>query len=354
MKLFAINLPQFHQIPENDRWWGTGFTEWDNVRSGKPLFRWHRQPVVPLDNNYYDMSEAKTLIWQHQLARSYGIDGFVYYHYWFNGRLLLERPVEMLLSTMEAEQEFCLCWANESWTRAWDGKQRQVLMEQTFGGEEDWRRHIAYLSQFFRDGRYLQIEGRYVLFVYSPKKIPMFDAMISFWNEFLRQQGLAELYIIEYISSFNPRASAATSSAVMEFEPLYSAHYAVSNLARARRAANKLMRLTDVMDYDYLWECLLQNDRKYPGKKVVKSCFTNFDNTPRRGKQGFVTKGAEAAKFGSYLSRLMEKRRASQSELVVINAWNEWGEGAILEPTAGSGFQWLEAVQNARISYDDK
>ena len=354
MKIFAINLPQFHRIPENDEWWGDGFTEWTNVRAARPLYEGHEQPLVPLGENYYDLSQKSSIIAQHLLAEEYGIDGFVYYHYWFNGHLLLEKPVEMLLNIPEASREFCLCWANESWTRAWDGKNKEIILEQTFGGMEDWQAHIEYLVDFFNDARYLKIDGMPVLFVYSPNRIPQFDQMIKMWNRYLREKGMKNLYIIEYLSSFNPAPSSEMSKAVMEFEPLYSAHYQISLFRKGVRFLCKKMGKTDILDYDYLWERLLKRNRRYEGKRVVRSCFTNFDNSPRKGKKAFITKGATFNKFANYFYELLATERSNQSELVVINAWNEWGEGAILEPTEKDGFGWLCAVKNAKDRWFQK
>jgi lipopolysaccharide biosynthesis protein len=353
MKILAINLPQFHTFPENDEWWGKGFTEWTNVRKARPLYEGHRQPLVPLHHNYYDLTDPKAIVGQHQLAARYGIDGFVYYHYWFNGKLLLQKPLETLLDLPEADREFCLCWANEPWTRAWDGKNKEIIMPQTFGGEPDWKAHIEYLLPFFRDPRYLRVDGRPVFFVYSPNKIPQFDEMIRYWDDAIEREGMEHVYLIEYLSSFNPTPSSELSSAVMEFEPLYSAHYQISKAKQAKRLLAKKTGNTDFLDYDYLWQRLLTKDRAYGDKAIVRSCFTNFDNSPRKGKAAFITKGASAEKFGKYFGELLRTHRANESELVTINAWNEWGEGAILEPTEQDGYAWLEAVEQAKEQVAD-
>lgn len=346
MKTFALHLPQFYTFPENDAWWGKGFTEWTNVRGAKPLFPGHNQPVVPLNDYYYDLSDSDTLIWQHRLAAQYGIDGFIYYHYWFNGKTLLEKPVENLLSTHDATQQFCLCWANEPWTRAWDGKDKEVLMPQTFGGVKDWIAHISYLLSFFKDRRYLRIDDRPVLFVYSPRNIPKFDEMINYWNSYLKENGISSLYLIEFISTFNPFPVSTLSESVLEFEPLYSAHYEISHLRQARRYLNKKLHRTDYMDYDYLWGKILSKNQEYGSRSIIRSAFTNFDNSPRKGSRAFITKGASPEKFESYFSKLLHSNRKYLSDFTVINAWNEWGEGAILEPTEQDNYRWLEAVKN--------
>ncbi len=350
IKTLALNLPQFHRIPENDEWWGEGFTEWTNVRRSKPLFEGHYQPDGPLDGNYYDLSTPGAIIRQHQLAREYGLYGFIYYHYWFNGKKLLEKPVEMLLDLPEATQSFCLCWANEPWTRVWDGKSGEVIMPQTFGDRDEWLSHIEYLMCFFRDERYIKIGDMPVLYVYSPSRIPRFDEMVKFWNSALVSRGFGPLYLVEFISGFNPSPHSAYSSAVMEFEPLYSARYQIGPLIYCRRALAKKLKCPDYVDYDYLWKKLLKKDRAYEGRAVVKCGFTRFDNTPRKGRRALVTVGATPEKFGAYFAEMVRRPRVDQSDMVVVNAWNEWGEGAVLEPDEQFGFGWLEALRRVVAS----
>lgn len=347
METYAIHLPQFHRIPENDRWWGDGFTEWVNVKKAMPLYQGHEQPLIPLGGHYYDLTEKSELVWQHELAREYGLAGFVYYHYWFNGKLLLERPVEILRETPEACLKYSLCWANEPWTRAWDGKNKEVIQPQTFGGEEDWLSHILYLSRFFTDERYQTVDGRPVLYIYSPRNIPDFDEMVEFWNNWLESNGFERIYLIEYLSSFNPKPYSKYSEAVLEFEPLYSSHYEISKMKLARRFISKKTQTLDIVDYDYLWEKILNKDSKYDGRSIIRSAFTNFDNTPRKGSRGFITKGASPEKFSHYFLKLIESDRENYCDIAVINAWNEWGEGAILEPTENHGYAWLEGLRKA-------
>lgn len=347
IKTFALNLPQFHRIPENDEWWGEGFTEWTNVQKSKPLFDGHYQPDGPLDDNYYDLSTPEAIVHQHDLAREYGLDGFIYYHYWFNGKKLLEKPVEMLLDLPAATQAFCLCWANEPWTRVWDGKSGEVIMPQTFGGKDEWLAHIEYLMQFFRDNRYVKIGNRPVFYVYSPSRIPRFDEMVDVWNGVLASSGFGSLYLVEFISGFNPSPFSTHSSAVMEFEPLYSARYQIDPLMYCRRALAKKLGRPDYVDYDYLWRSLLRKNREYEGREIVKCGFTRFDNTPRKGRRALVTVGATPEKFGEYFAQMVEMPRVRQSDMVVVNAWNEWGEGAVLEPDEQFGYGWLKAFKCA-------
>lgn len=347
MEIYALNLPQFHRIPENDEWWGEGFTEWVNVKRAKPLYRGHRQPLVPLNNNYYDLSNPETIIQQHNLGIRYGLSGFVYYHYWFNGKLLLQKPIELLRELPEARLHYSLCWANEPWTRAWDGKNREIIQPQTFGGTSDWINHIEYLATYFSDERYQRINGKPVLYIYSAKNIPNCNEMIECWNKWLQKHGYSGIYLIEFLSTFNPVPACEYSDAVFEFEPLYSSHYKIPILKRAKRAISKTLKCLDVIDYDCVWNAILSKSKEYPQRTIIRSGFTNFDNSPRKGGRAFITRGASPEKFEQYLKKLLESNRPGYCDVLLINAWNEWGEGAILEPTEQDGFKWLEAVNRA-------
>ena len=172
VKIIPFYLPQFHEIPENNKWWGEGFTEWTNVRKAKPLFEGHRQPKIPLDNNYYNLMDDNVKIWQAKIAKEHGIFGFCYYHYWFkNGRKLLEKPAEQMLQNQEIDIPFCFCWANENWSKNWDGGNREVIMEQHYGGKQDWEMHFQYLLPFFRDKRYITVHGKPIFVIYKPEQI---------------------------------------------------------------------------------------------------------------------------------------------------------------------------------------
>lgn len=346
MKVLALNLPQFHAIPENDEWWGKGFTEWDNVRRAKPLFKGHVQPVEPLEG-YYDLSKSSCVAHQCDLARQFGLAGFIYYHYWFNGKLLLEKPCELLLEMPEVKTEYCFCWANEPWARTWDGKPGDVLMPQTFGGVQDWEAHIAYLERFFKDSRYIKVGNKPMLYVYSPSQIPDFNQMIDYWNSRLREDGFEGLYLVEFISTKNPAAFSPHSSAVMEFEPLYTTRFGVSAFNKARRVIAKTIKYIDFQDFDKLWKSILVRNRTYGGRTIQKSCFCGWDNSPRKGAASMVVRGATPEKFHFYLKQLVEISRSdATNDFIVINAWNEWGEGAMLEPTKHLGYRYLEAVRD--------
>lgn len=346
MEVLALHLPAFHQIPENDQWWGEGFTEWDNVRKGTPLYPAHVQPMVPYGGYYYDLSREEDVVNQAKMAEKYGLGGFVYYHYWFNGKKLLEKPVEIYRDSNQAQLPYCLCWANEPWARTWDGKDTEVLMPQVFGGKEDWEAHLQYFLSFFQDKRYLKRNNKPMLFIYSPSQIPEFDEMMEYWNRRVKEYGFDGIYLVEYISTKNPDASSRYSQAVMEFEPLNTCRFGISPFHKAYRVIRKKMKQTERLDYDYVWKKLLQRSRTYGGREIIQGAFVGWDNTPRKAKAGMIIKGGGPEKFEQYLRKLANQDRKDAShDFMVINAWNEWGEGAMLEPSEQYGFKYLEGVK---------
>lgn len=346
MKVIAMHLPQYHSIPENDEWWGEGFTDWVNVKKAKPLYKGHEQPIVPLYGNYYDMTNVETLKQQAELANKYGIYGFCYYHYWFNQKLLLEKPCEILLNHPEINQRYCFCWANETWARTWDGKDTDILIKQEFGGKEDWDAHIKYLIPFFEDKRYIRINNRPVMFFYSCIRIERFNEMIDYWNKKLQESGIEKIYVVEFVNSFNNGKNDIHSDVLVEFEPHCACRYSVSNLVKAKRVICKKFGMTDFLSYDHVWKKILNNKETYGGKRLWRGAFVSFDNSPRKGKKGMILKGSTPEKFGKYLSLLANNQKRNYvDDVIVVNAWNEWAEGAVLEPTEQNKYGYLEKIK---------
>ena len=348
MKILALNLPQFHEVPENNEWWGKGFTEWTNVKNAKPVYKGHLQPMEPLDDYYYDLSKKEDVVNQTVLAKKYNVSGFVYFHYWYEGRHMLEKPCEILLDSPEADIEYCFCWANHSWTRAWDGKENQVLLGQTYGVKDDWEAHINYFMPFFKDKRYIKNDNRPMLVIYNAGAIPDVDEMVAYWDSKLKEEGFDGIYIAEYISSKNMTPGCKTSQAVYEDEPMYTCRFEINAFQKARRVICKKLLIPDYQNYDNLWKLLLKKKRTYNGRKIIQGCFTAWDNSPRRGKKGpMIVKGASPEKFRKYFECLVRNERTDVSmDYIIINAWNEWGEGAILEPSKADGYGYLEAVRD--------
>ena len=358
MKLIAYHLPQFHAIPENDEWWGKGFTEWTNTRKTKPLWRGHNQPREPHDGNYYDLSEKRTRDWQAELAKRYGIHGFCYYHYWFKGRRLLERPVEALLSDGSPDFPFCLAWANESWSRTWsEGGEHNTLMSQTYGEEADWREHYDCLRRFFLDPRYLRVDGRPMILIYRANIIPCLDAMLNAWRRWAEADGLGGLYVVGMMSVYMPRTNPTPGlDAFQEFEPMTTLKrdlslrvWAWRNLRhRLRDRLGKRVWLMDRYSYDGLWKRILRRTPPDLGVPVIPGAFVDWDNTARSGLRGMALLGATPAKFRRYLSRQIDRaKNVYRSDMLFINAWNEWAEGTYLEPDTKNGHQFLDAVADA-------
>jgi lipopolysaccharide biosynthesis protein len=351
MKILALHLPQFHETSENNEWWGEGFTEWTNVKSAKKLFKTHNQPMAPLNNNYYNLLKKENLKWQADLANEYGLSGFVYFHYWFKGRKILEKPCEILLASQDIKTEYCFCWANHNWTRAWDGKERQMLIRQVYGGIEDWGKHLEYLLPFFKDTRYIKYNNKPVLFIYNASHILNYNEMIEYWDEKLRDGGFDGIYIVEYINSKNTQKVGINTQAVYEDEPLCSARFFIPSYMKLKRFLVKKLSMTDYIEFDLLWKSILKKKKTYGDAKIIQGAFPAWDNSPRRGKKSLIITGSSPEKFEHYFKQLLNsKRKNISNDYLVINSWNEWGEGTYLEPSEALGFAYLEAVKESLIS----
>jgi hypothetical protein len=353
-KIIAFHLPQFHEIEENNRWWGSGFTEWTNVRRATPLYRGHRQPRVPANDRYYDLMQRETREWQADLARRHGVHGFCYYHYWFNGRQLLERPIQALLEDGGPDFPFCLAWANEPWTRAWDGGDRDVLMPQSYGDEADWDRHFAYLLRCFRDPRYIRVDGRPMLLVYRCESIPTFEPMLARWRALAAEAGLPGLHVVAMQTAYVAGAQSRLADARAEFEPMYTLKHDQPRWYRTRqRISRQLAKLRhwlspaershrlDSHDYGRQWQLIRRRPLAagtYPG------AFADWDNSARRGANGLVLRNFSLRSFRRGLAAQLEKARAGGAPFVFFNAWNEWAEGTYLEPDTHQGTQLLDII----------
>lgn len=347
MKILALHLPQFHRTKENDKWWGEGYTEWTCVKKAKPIYKDHVQPIKPLNDYYYDLTDSNAINWQATIAKQYGLSGFVYYHYWYSGKQMLEKPCEILLEHKEIDIEYCFCWANHPWTRAWDGKEHLILQAQTYGEKEDWEHHFNYFINFFNDKRYIKIENKPVLFIYNSSAIPEYNKMIEYWDFCAKKHGYDGVYIIQFINSKNVDKFGERVDAVFEDEPLYSARFEIPMLYKAERWFVRKIGRPDYLFYEYLWKKIINKNRTYGGTPVVRGAFCSFDNSPRKGKRGpTIVRGASPELFMKYLDCLVRTNRTDQSEeLLVINAWNEWGETAMLEPSDKYGYGYLEALK---------
>lgn len=346
-RLIAFHLPQFHSIPENDAWWGKGFTEWDNVKQGKPLFEGHYQPHEPGELGYYDLSDAATLEKQAKLARLYGLEGFCFYHYWFNGKRLLEKPVDMLLAHPEIDLPFCLCWANENWTRRWDGGEQEILIAQTYD-PEGHERFAHDLLPYLRDPRYIRINGKPLILIYRADIVPKLADTVAAWRAIWHKMGIGEVYLV-CVESFTARIPQNDGfDAACEFFP--------HQINFSRLAPDTSIKhpdsLANIADYSKLTKEI--ESRAHPGYKRFHGVIPSWDNSARRRKGGaslFINSTPE--RYESWLNSAIRQTLIDfdgDERLVFINAWNEWGEGCHLEPDTKYGRAWLEATARAQQS----
>lgn len=356
-KYLAFYLPQYHPIAENNKWWGEGFTEWTNVAKARPLFPEHYQPHLPSELGFYDLRLEEARALQASLAQDHGIDGFCYYHYWFNEKQVLERPFNAVLESKRPNFPFCLCWANEDWTRAWDGRSGEVLLHQEYSEVDDVS-HIASLLKAFADPRYIKVDGRPMFIVYRAELLPNAMKTADIWRSYAQKAGFPDLYLVQ-VESFRAGLDPKSNGfdAAIEFAPDWRKVDAVPKpwTQRVKRKIGLSSRPPDSLtlaDYDDVREKMLAKPqaayKRFPG------VCPGFDNTPRRGGKGVVLVNTSPEKYADWLRRATEKTIAAHSaveQFVFINAWNEWGEGNHLEPDQKWQRQYLEATRRVKTSF---
>lgn len=342
MKKYAFYLPQFHTIPENDEWWGEGFTEWTNVKKAKPLYKGHKQPKTPLNNNYYILDNPDTIKWQAEIANKYGIDGMIFYHYYFCGKKLLEKPSEILLQNKDIPMNFFFCWANHSWIRSWEGK-KTVLLEQTYGDKTDWEKHFQYLLNFFKDDRYLKINNKPAFMLFKPH-FEERDKYVKYLNKRCVECGFDGIEVIDTVEDIDFKAKA--NSFVYLREPSCSMiAYRKSKGYLFKRIVNKIGKLSRSLSFKYVeifdGDKMLKNviNNYDVDKKCIRGLCFEWDNTPRHGYRGYIITPPKKETFMAYMDSIQE------SEFLFINAWNEWCEGMILEPTEENGYKYLQWIK---------
>lgn len=364
VKIIAFYLPQFHEIPENNEWWGKGFTEWINVKKAKPLFDGHNQPRIPLNNNYYNLLDDDIKKWQIKIAKDNGIYGFCMYHYWFNGHLLLEKPIEQYLKNKSLDFPFCLCWANENWTTQWVDSNSKILIEQKYGDKKEWERHFNYFLPFFKDERYIKENNSPLLVIYRPEIIDNFNEMAEYWNELAKLNGFKGIIIANQAA--DPRKIPELDAHIdyhIEYQPGFAQKEKQGNKhKKLRLAARKIKKILKVLfpskewsdfnftkidfklDYDEIWNEIL-NHCPF-NEKSVAGAFVDFDNTPRKGERGYLYYNASPKKFETYFKKLVTKvEQEYKNKYIFMFAWNEWGEGGYLEPDKTNGYAYLNAIK---------
>ena len=357
-KIFAMYLPQYHSIPENDAFWGKDFTDWVSVKKSSPLYKGHAQPNVPLNERYYDLSNVDDVRWQAKLARENGISGFGIYHYWFNNdKNLLTKPAEIIRDTIDIDINYFFAWDNISWKRTWskikgndwsplnDEKKNpnepQVLIEHILGSESDWEKHFNWLLPFFKDARYEKKDGKPVFMIYHYEE--NIGKMIEYWNELAIKNGFNGIYsIIRY----DRLVSYPEKQPVFFYEPIFSGWNSfmdrVFNKLKNKLKIKKLM----VYDYDNIWNKIIKNAKNNKNDYAYFGAFVNYDDTPRRGIRGKVVKNSSPEKFKKYLKQLIDISNEKNKDYIFLTAWNEWGEGAFLEPSENDKDLYLKVIKD--------
>ena len=351
IKPIAFYLPQFHDIPENDEWWGKGFTEWTNVKKAKPLFEGHYQPQVPTDLGYYDLKDKEIRIKQADLAKSAGIHGFCYWHYWFgNGKRLLEGPAKDFLESGKPDFPICFAWANQSWSGIWHGAPDRILVEQKYLGEDDDRQHFLEMLTYFKDSRYIRIDGKPLFLIYRPFDHPYLDVFIARWNQWAKQEGIEGIYFlgISYQEN-NPFLNLDGFAFHDKFLSKGKFNFFEKAVKKTTKSypeeiVSRVLNGCNVTSYKKMV------DRTY-NKKMLPSnfptLFVGWDNTPRSGRMGVVQSDFDLELFSHHLNKMLDSIHDKNQGIFFIKSWNEWAEGNYLEPDEKFGSEKLNILRKA-------
>ncbi len=364
-KVFAAYLPQFHETPENNMFWGDGFTDWVGVKNAKPQYPGHNQPRIPLDNNYYDLSDYRIIQWQANLARHYGVDGFNIYHYWFkNGKQMLQTPAELILKHPEIDIEYFFSWDNCSWVRSWssipgndwapeaektikDGK--EVLLELDYEDRDQWEKHFYYLLPFFKDKRYMKINNCPVFAFMTNQDRDVLLSMGNYWKELAVINGLEGLFLL-------------TQRDVFKNKQLFDAQFlyqpAAASWGKRKAIEDRLQKHFGIKpkedrevkyfyNYEKVWKKLVRNAPQHIKENLIPGAVIKYDDTPRRGNKAMILHSTSPDIFNRYFTQLYRMCCANDCVMVLLTAWNEWGEGAYLEPDETDGYAYLEALKKA-------
>ena len=346
VKALAFYLPQFHTFPENDRWWGKGFMEWTNTKKAKPDYEGHYEPREPHDDiGYYTLDNAETIKKQVELAKQHGIYGFCFYYYWFSGKRLMEKPLDLFLEDKTIDFPFCFCWANENWTRRWDGKDKEVLIEQKYE-KDDPRKFILDMKKYLVDSRYIRVDGKPVILVYEPDSIPDFEDVVKEWREVARKEKIGEILVWSKNKTYDCEfKNADFVDAEFDFAPTGHVHFLPGAMIDSKDGR-------DIVDYSKFVENARDKRIYYdhmPVKPFYYSCTMGWDNSPRK-KNYFSFGEYSPEKFYDWLRLIIEetKRRfPNDQRFVFINAWNEWAEGTYLEPDKKYGYTNINTAAKA-------
>lgn len=362
IKIIANYLPQYHVIPENSKWWGEGYTDWCAVQGAKPLFKGHMQPRIPQNNHYYSLDNVNEIRWQANLAKKYGVYAFGFYHYWFSDKVnLLTKPAEIIKSNKDIDINFMFIWDNTSWVRSWSNikagndwapgfednfeyknkSNSGILANLEYGSSEDWKTHFYYLLDFFKDDRYIKIDNKPMFGFFHPyKESHILAKMISLWDDLARQHGFNGILCLGK-ETWRP----SNFEYKFRYSP-FSPNYLSSSLKnKISYLISKKFNRIRFEDYDSHWRTIIAEAEK-ADEKTFLSGFVDFDDSPRRGNKARIIKGGTPEKFQKYIKELIDISIKQNKEYVFLTAWNEWGEGAYLEPDQYYGDSYLEALKS--------
>ena len=360
-QVIAYYLSQFHSIPENDKWWGTGFTEWTNVKKARPLFKGHYQPRVPGDMGYYNLLNPETRETQARLAQESGVSAFCYWHYWFgNGKQLLEKPLQEVIRTEKPDFPFCLSWANHSWEkRNWNSSashfSREILIEQEYNGIEDINNHFNAMLPMFRDKRYYKIRGKLVFVFYDAVAIPYLDMFIKRWQELSQLNGLPGFYFISHVrdvKEIEKEQHKLCDAINLQLLRESLSSYSCSKYKYRWKTIKALLRINIMNDSDYSKSVQKFNSSIFKSPTMYPTILPNWDTTPRRGWMGDVLRESTPEKFYLHAKHIVDliKEKDENDRIIFLKSWNEWAEGNYLEPDFKYGHQYMHSLKKALLS----
>lgn len=373
-KVYALYLPQYYETDYNNEWWGKGYTEWTACKQAKPLFKNHNQPKLPMGGHFYDLSNKDEIMFQCKLAKEYGIDGFVIYQYYScnnsrygkkngkKGSMLLNVPTEIIRDNKEVNIDYCLYWANHDWRKAWFGQDPTLIWPQVYGDVNDWREFYEYNRTYFKDSRYIKIDNKPIFFVFAVWHFAEINEFMKHWNEWAKEDGFNGIYFIK-TDDAHTKEDLGEFDATYRREPFYSFAKGFSKLDFLKRGIqrkgipllNKILSkfnkgiISYKCDYEKLWKSIAYRDDL--SNRIIPGAVADWDNTARKGFNGQILTDVKIDVFSKYFKILLEKCHEKGVPFVVINAWNEWAEGAYLEPDCVNEYNYLKVTKKIKEKY---
>lgn len=355
-RIIAFYLPQFHPIPENDKWWGKGFTEWTNVGKAKKMFRGHYQPRVPSDLGYYDLRVPETRKAQADLARDHGIEGFCYWHYWFgNGKRLIERPFNEVLKSGDPDFPFCLAWANESWKGFEHGlKNRNLLIEQLYPGEQDYINHFFEVLPAFKDKRYITVNDCPLFMIYKPLASDEIKLFIKIWRKLAKENGLKDIHFVGHLNDLKVPLNDVMDSGVDAVNTTRILNYTMYKRNFFQKIVGYINKKIRMIPLSYSYKLMSKyfiDEKEDKIDNVYPSIIPGWDHTPRSGKEGLVITNSTPDLFEKHVKRTIDivQHKSHENKIIFLKSWNEWAEGNYVEPDLRWGKKYLEAIKSALV-----